>query len=194
MKKLAALILCSVFVSGCAQNQEVYYNAVQQQNMAYMNAYQSVENESVTFDGTFTGTISIVKPKELPKLQYIEPPKSSSEIALEWAKVIVPAASMVAGLHYNYKSIDSSNKYNAKNIESWTGNFDKSSSVLVSNVKDTTNVSDIEKTQVRDTSNVSKSEVKETTNTSNTSNTSNTANTSNIENTSTTTNSGTPEQ
>ena len=191
MQKLAAIILCSVFVSGCAQNQEIYYNAVQQQNMAYMNAYQSVENESVTFDGTFTGTISIVKPKELPKLQYIEPPKSGSEIALEWAKVIIPAASMVAGLHYNYKSIDSSNKYNAKNIESWTGNFDKSSSIVVSNVKDTTNVTDTSNTKVRETSNISKSEIKESTATSNTSNTSSITDTSN---TTTTTDSGTDEQ
>lgn len=159
--KITFIFLSLILLIGCTQHQEVYYKAVQEQNMAYMNAYTSVENESVTFDGTFTGTISIVKPKELPKLQYIEPPKSGSEIALDWARLIIPTAGMVAGMHYNYKSIDSNNKYNSKNISAWTGNFDKSSitSTSISDIQDISNISNTSNTEIRETTNT---EIRET--------------------------------
>ncbi len=160
--KLYVVVLLLISV-GCANHQEAYYNAIQQQMQTYNQAYASVENESVTFEGTFTGTISIVKPKELPKMQHIEPPKSTSELALEWAKVIVPTAGMVAGMHYNYKSIDSNNKYNSKNIGAWTSNFDKTSVTEVSD----TSVSDT--TDTTETTNVTDISVKETTNITDTS-------------------------
>ena len=151
--KSVVLVVCVALcvLTGCAANQEQYFAAVKQQNEAYMQAYNSVANESVTFEGTFTGTVSIVKPKELPKLQYIEPPKSNSEIALQWANTIIPVAGMVAGMHFNYKAIDSSNKYNAKNIASWTGNFENNS------VTDKQNTALVDKSNisVTDKSNIS---------------------------------------
>ena len=154
---ITSMVALSVlFMSGCAsKDQEAYYEAVKQQNANYMKSYDQVENESVQFDGEFKGKISIVKPKKLPQLQHIERPKSGSEVALDWARVVVPVAGMAVGMHYNYKTADSNNKYNSQNIESFTGNYQNTSSTTItdtSTVDTTVTDTSVSNTTLTDTS------------------------------------------
>lgn len=150
-------MLAALLVLGCSNKELDYYNVVKEQNAQYMEAYKTVENESVTFNGKFEGDITIVKPKELPKLANVRQPKTMGDTALDWARTIVPVAGMVAGMHYNYKTADSANKYNAENISSWTGNFDNTSVTDVSSSVSTSTASDTSSTTVSDTSNISTS-------------------------------------
>ena len=116
-KKIIIGLTIIGLISGCStKNDELYYKAVQEQNHKYMEAYKTVENERVSFDGTFNGNITMIKPKKLPQLAHIQKAKSASELALDWARVIVPGATMVAGMHYNYKAMDSNNKYNSETM------------------------------------------------------------------------------
>ena len=138
-----------LILTGCSTKQEdAYYKAVDQQNKNYMQAYSTIENESVTFDGTFEGKINIVKPKKLPQIQQIQKPKTGSEVALQWAQTIVPVAGMVAGMHYNYKSLDSSNQANSRQIEAYTGNYQNNTSTVDTSVSSTS----VNDTSVTDTS------------------------------------------
>mgnify|MGYP006935314989 CR=1 FL=1 len=139
-------LLSVVVFSGCStKDQEImYYNAIQQQNENYMKSYDTVENESIQFDGTFEGKISIIKPKKLPQLAKIQKPKSSADTALDWARVVVPSVTAVAGMHYGFKAIESSNDASSRQIEAYTGNFDKTSV--------STSVTDITNTSVSDSS------------------------------------------
>ena len=135
--KISMLLLTGVvLLNGCAAKQERYYAAVKEQNQNYLKAYNTVKNESVTFTGTFKGNIKIVKPKKLPQLMNISRPKSSAEIALDWGRVLLPAAVSVSGLYYGYKAIDSSNRANSSQIESYTGHFQNSTSNSVSTSTD----------------------------------------------------------
>ena len=142
VKKITSVVSAGLLLVGCGSSDQLYYESINAQNQKYMEAYKTVENETVQFKGTFEGDITIVKPKKLPQLAQIEKPKSTSELALDWARVVVPAASMVAGMHYNYKIADSSNKYNAKNIESYTGNYENSTVITSSEVSTSTSVTD----------------------------------------------------
>jgi hypothetical protein len=132
----AALLL----LSGCSSKSDtLYYQAVQQQNESYMKSYSGVENESVTFNGDFKGEIKIVKPKKLPELAQIQRPKTNSEVALQWAQTIVPVAGMVAGMHYNYKSLDSSNRAQSTQIESITSGNTAQVGAYTSNYRNDSN-------------------------------------------------------
>ena len=139
-----------VLLVGCTSKDEVYTNAVQNQYKSYLEAYNTVENKSIEFEGTFDGKIKMVEPKKLPQMARIERAKSGSEVALEWTRTLAPVALGVAGFHYNFKTADSSNKYNAESIGAWTGNFENSNSVItttdtnsntLSNTSTTDNVS-----------------------------------------------------
>lgn len=151
LKLVAILIPIMLTLVGCStKDNERYFNAVQQQNETYMSSYNTVENESVQFDGKFEGKISIVKPKKLPQFQKIQRPKTNSEQALDYARVVVPVLGTAIGMHYNFKSADSANKYNAENIKSWTGNFQNTTDTSVTDTSVTdTSVTD---TSVTDTS------------------------------------------
>jgi len=121
MKKIISSVtlvaIFGTFFAGCAtKNNEMYYSAIQKQNQTYMESYSTVKNETVNFDGTFNGKITIIKPKKLPQLARIQKPKSNSELALQWAQVILPATTAISGMYFNYKSIDSSNKYDSETM------------------------------------------------------------------------------
>lgn len=152
MKYLVGIAVMMLVFTGCTSKQDTYYSAVKEQNQKYMEAYATVENESVEFDGTFNGKIKMVKPKKLPQLANIRQPKSGSEVALEWARVVVPFATVATGQYFGYKATDSSNKYNAQSLEAWTGNYENSntsvtsstdttSSIVESNISESTSVS-----------------------------------------------------
>ena len=162
MIKILSVLTASLLLVGCAgKDVEQHYKAVQERNSQYMEAYKTVENETIKFNGTFEGDITLIKPKELPQLAEIRPPKSYSDTALEWVQTTLPVVGLALGLHYNYKAMDSANKYNSANIESWTGNFDKiSTSNSVSNISDTSvsntsDTSDISSTSVSSISDTS---------------------------------------
>lgn len=162
MKKyiVIAFSITALLFTGCASKDEMYYKAVKQQNENYLKAYNSVQNESVTFKGTFEGDIKIVKPKKLPALTSIQRPKSTAEVALDWGRVIVPAATSIAGLHYGYKAIDSSNRANSRQIEAYTGNFQ--------NTTDTSSISTEVSNTTSDTSTTSTTSTTTSTDTSTT--------------------------
>ena len=84
----------------------------------------------------------MVKPKKLPQLATIAQPRSGSEIALDWAKVVVPALGTVAGLHYGYKAIQSSNEANVATTQAYTGNFKNNSNTVTSNTSVDKSISD----------------------------------------------------
>lgn len=163
----AALLL----LSGCSSKSDtLYYQAVQQQNESYMKSYSGVENESVTFNGDFKGEIKIVKPKKLPELAQIQRPKTNSEVALQWAQTIVPVAGMVAGMHYNYKSLDSSNRAQSTQIESITSGNTAQVGAYTSNYRNDSN--DVTDTTVTTTStSVDNTSVDNTSNTTTTTST-----------------------
>ena len=128
--------LGALLFSGCASDDARYYQALQAQQNQYLKEYSTVKNSSVTFVGKFDGKISIIKPKKLPQRIVIRRPKTTSEEALSWAKIILPTASMISGSYFNYKMADSSNKYNSENIKSWTGNF-KNDTISTTNTSNT---------------------------------------------------------
>ena len=151
MKRLSQIMLGFLMILtliGCStKSEELYYKAVNEQNSNYMKSYEGVENESVTFNGTFNGEMKIVKPKKLPQLAQVRAPKTSGEIALEFTKALVPGVAAVAGMHYGYKAIESSNNASVAQTEAYTGNYQNNTS--------TTNTSSISDTSVSDTSSVS---------------------------------------
>lgn len=156
LRLIGCIVAITLLISGCASKEQVnYYNAIDKQNEAYMKAYQTVENESVVFNGTFNGEIKIIKPKELPKLANIAQPRSGSEIALDWAKVLVPGVATVAGMHYGFKAIQSGNDASVANTKSYTGNY-KNNTNDVSNVN-TSNSIDKSITTSTDNTSVDKS-------------------------------------
>jgi hypothetical protein len=125
MKYFLTLLLTIFIFTGCGSSS--YYQAVTQNNKAYLEQYSKVENEKVSFLGTFDGNITIVRPKQLPVLQHVQKPKTSGDYLLQTLGVLAPVGLGIAGYHYNYKSTDSSNKYNAQTMESWTSNFENTS-------------------------------------------------------------------
>jgi len=156
-------IIGVLLFTGCASKEAQYYQAVKEQNQNYLKAYSTVKNETVSFNGTFKGDITVIKPKKLPQLLRIQKPKSSAEIALDWGRLVIPAATSISGLYYGYKAIDSSNRANTKQIEAYTGNFQNSTTTSeISNISDTS-VTDKSVTNTSDTSVTDKS-VTDTTN------------------------------
>jgi len=77
---------------------------MKEQREAMIEAFRSVKNEEMRFDGNFSGTISYVRPKKMPAFQRIEKPVSMSEQALRWAGVLAPSIVGVAGIYYNHKT------------------------------------------------------------------------------------------
>lgn len=135
MKKyIVVLIATLVMITGCADKAQ-YYAAVQKANTEYLEAYNTVKNEEVVFDGTFEGKMTFTRPKKLPQMQMIQQPQNE---ALEWAKVIVPFVGSISGMYFGYKTADSANKYNAQNIANWTGNYKNNSVTTTNNTTSTT--------------------------------------------------------
>lgn len=169
IKTIGLVSLSVLILTGCGSSNQEYLEAVKAQNAQYMEAYKTVENETVVFNGTFNGEVKMIKPKKLPQLQQIKAPKSGSEIALDWAKLIVPTVGTVAGFHYNYMTADSANKYNAQSIEAWTGNFQNTTNTSseINNTSNTTNTSE-SVTSTSDTSVTSDISVTDTSTTSDT--------------------------
>lgn len=138
MKKyISAMVamVAMVLLTGCGS--AGYYKAVQENNKAYLKEYNNVENERVNFEGTFEGKIEIVKPKDLPDIQFVQKPKDAGDYFLQTLGILAPVGLGVAGYHYNYKSTDSSNKYNAQTMEAWTGNFQNSTTTSITTNNDT---------------------------------------------------------
>ncbi len=136
--KLILIGLVTFMFLGCTGKDD-YYKAVHKQNEAmeknykeYQKSYNTVKNESVQFEGDFKGKITLVKPKDLPEMapyQRIQQPKTFGDAALDWARVLVPAAVGISAQHYSYKTVDSSNKYNAQQTAAYTGSFQNTASV-----------------------------------------------------------------
>ena len=165
MKKvLLTAVVAIMLLSGCTGNNQAYYDSVRQRNQDYIKAYAELKNESVSFDGNFTGTITVVKPKKMPQLQMVQAPETSSDIALKWAAVIAPSAVAIAGFHYNYKSQKSNNEMNRDIAISGDvadinmfDNFSQSTSTSVTDVSNSVDTSKDVSTSVATTDNVSTS-------------------------------------
>ena len=98
-------IVVALFLGGCASNEKAYYDSVNNRNSEYLKAYAEIKNESVTFTGKFDGDITIVKPKKMPNLQMVQAPKSSADVALQWASVLAPSVVAIAGFKYNSDNV-----------------------------------------------------------------------------------------
>ncbi len=153
MKRLIGLVLIlGVLFAGCSQKE--YYQSVNDRNKDYNKAYAEVDNDSIVFDGTFDGTMTITTGKELPKLQMAQKPKDAADYVMQAFGILAPVALGISGQKYNYETANSSNKYNAQSLGHWTDNF-KSETSLINNesnseLRETINISDfsnIENTQ-----------------------------------------------
>jgi hypothetical protein len=157
MKKILlsmSTVAAAFVLSGCGADNQAYLQAQTAAHERYLQSYEKADTGKVEFEGTFEGKITLVEAKELPQMLKIQQPKSVGEVALDWARILVPTLGTVAGFHYNYMSQDSANKYNSENIASWTGNFQNSvSDTSVTNT--TTDTTDTSVTNTTDTSTTS---------------------------------------
>ena len=138
-------MLAMLIMAGCASKTE-YYEAQKRQDQAILEANKKTSDDRVSFTGKFDGTIEIVQGKEQPRFNKITQPKDWRDYAMSIFGISSNLALGVAGYHYNFKSADSSNKYNAENINSWTGNYQNASSTntstSVTSNTDTSSVTD----------------------------------------------------
>ncbi len=148
--KIVLVGLLGLFIlSGCAANQAKFYEAQKFQDTAILQASKATENDKIEFDGKFEGKIKIVQGKKQPRFNQIQAPKSTAELFIDGLKTAGQIGLGVAGYHYNFKTADSSNKYNSENIKSWTGNY-QNTSISNTSVTDT-NTSITDKNSITDT-------------------------------------------
>jgi len=164
-----------LFLGGCATNEKAYYDSVNTRNAEYLKAYAEIKNESVTFKGRFDGDITIVKPKKMPNLQMVQAPKSSSDIALQWASVLAPSVVAIAGFKYNSDNVQvqaeasrdiaiAQSADNANIFGSYSGSFKNDNSVSTTDLSNITtdSISDYSDT-ITDTSTTTDTDTRTTT-------------------------------
>lgn len=189
MKKLL-VILALVGLTGCATNDyKLYAQAQAQVATAKANAegerFKALSN--IATNGTESSKIAAVMALALGNNGQSNAPALAAPApneALQWASILVPSLTNIAGMHYNSKVSMATIDTNARIAESTNSTFSSIASKIQAPVAPAANVSNV--TTTTTTSNANQANVATTTSSANQANTTSSSTTTNANPTTTT--------